>query len=340
MNAAEKIRLIDKALAQMRAQETACRLCPRECGVNRAAGEKGFCESGPQAVVSHALLHYGEEPALSGRPGSEDGIPDREPSPAGSGTIFFSGCNLKCVFCQNYQLSWLGQGREADDSRLAAMMLELQASGALNINLVSPTHFLLPILRALRLACLRGLAVPVVYNSNGYEKAETTALLDGIVDIFLPDLKYFAPEISAKYSNSPDYFAFAGPAIKEMYMQRPVLRLDDREIAHEGLIVRHLLLPGQTRDSGALLGWLAGELSPAVPLSLMSQYHPCFRAPEELRRPLSPEEYREVLQTAEELGFETLFTQPGGFGPAEHLVPDFDLAEPFCWKGKRRAGPA
>ena len=340
MNAAEKIRRIDSSLACLGGHETACRLCPRECGVNRAKGEKGFCESGPLAVVSHALLHYGEEPVLSGRLESGEGVRGRERRRAGSGTIFFAGCNLKCLFCQNYQLSWLGQGNEADDDRLAGMMLELEAAGALNINLVSPTHLLLPILRALRLAYRGGLAIPLVYNSNGYEKAETVALLDGIVDVYLPDLKYFAAEISAKYSGAPDYFTFAGPAIKEMYMQRPALRLNDQEIAREGLIVRHLVLPGRTRDSMALLSWLAEELSPAVPLSLMSQYHPCFRAPQELRRPLRPEEYREVFQRAEELGFETLFVQPGGFSPTEHLVPDFDLAEPFSWKGKRRVGPA
>jgi putative pyruvate formate lyase activating enzyme len=220
------------------------------------------------------------------------------------------------------------------------MMLELGAAGALNINLVSPTHLLLPILRALRLAYSRGLEIPLVYNSNGYEKTEAVEELDGIVDIYLPDLKYFNPDIAAGYSGAPDYFAFAGPAIKEMYMQKPVLRLNEVETAEEGLIVRHLVLPGGTRDSRALLGWLAGELSPAVALSLMSQYHPCFRAPEELQRPLLPEEYREVLQRAEELGFETMFAQPGSFGPGEHLIPDFDLAEPFSWKGRRRERPA
>jgi putative pyruvate formate lyase activating enzyme len=339
MNAAEKIALIEKALARLKTHETACRLCPRGCGVNRAAGEKGFCESGPLAIVSHALLHYGEEPVISGRAESEETVRGREQTP-GSGTIFFAGCNLKCLFCQNYQLSWHGRGKEAGDDMLSGMMLKLQTDGALNINLVSPTHLLLPILRALRLAYRNGLGIPLVYNSNGYEKSETVALLDGIIDIYLPDLKYFAPEVSARYSGAPDYFSFAGPALKEMYMQRPALRLDDREIAREGLIVRHLALPGQTRDSRALLGWLAGHLSPAVPLSLMSQYHPCFQAPEEMQRPLRPEEYREVFRRAKELGFDTMFVQPGTFSPDEHLVPDFDLAEPFSWKGKRRQGPA
>ena len=338
MDAAEKIRLIERSLDRLQDHEEACRLCPRDCGVDRAAGERGFCESGPRAAVSHALLHFGEEPVLSGCREPEEGGREEEPR-AGSGTIFFAGCNLKCLFCQNYQLSWLGQGKEAGDDTLAGMMLELQAAGALNINLVSPTHLLPPILRALRLAYRRGLRIPLVYNSNGYEKAETVALLDGIIDIYLPDFKYFAPEIAAKYSGAPDYFAYAGPAIKEMYMQRPALQLDRRGIAREGLIVRHLVLPGQTEDSRSLLGWLAEEINPAVPLSLMSQYHPCFQAPEEIRRPLRPDEYREVLQKAEELGFETMFVQPRGFSPAEHLVPDFDHAEPFSWRGKRREGP-
>lgn len=326
-----KILQIEEALAGLAGHEAACRLCPRECTANRARGEKGHCQSGTKASISHALLHYGEEPVLSGTPDcAKEDRAGNSPAP-GSGTIFFSGCNLKCCFCQNYQLSWLGQGKEVSDDELARMMLDLQAKKALNINLVSPTHLLLPILRALRIACREGLAIPLVYNSNGYEKAEVTALLDGIIDIYLPDLKYFSSEVSRKYSGAPDYFKHASRALREMHNQKPELVVDEQGIARQGLIIRHLILPGETKDSRAILEWLAGELSPTVCLSLMSQYHPCFQAPEEIRRPLRPEEYQDVLARAEELDFENMFIQPEVFNPKEHLVPDFNLAEPFKW---------
>ncbi len=338
IDAAEKVQRIERALSALVPHQESCRLCPRECGVSRAAGERGFCGSSQVAAVSHALLHYGEEPALSGLGDVRGDGEKKDHSRAGSGAIFFTGCNLKCLFCQNYQLSWLHQGEEVDDNRLAELMLGLEAAGAWNINLVSPTHQLLPILRALRLAYRKGLSIPLVYNSNAYEKAEVLSLLDGIVDIYLPDLKYFDPEVSAKYSGAADYFRFAGPAIQEMFMQRPSLRLSEAGIAQEGLIVRHLVLPGRTKDSQALLRWLADEVNPAVALSLMSQYHPCFRAPSELRRTLQPQEYREVLAEADRLGFETMFVQPALFAPEDHLIPDFTRKEPFVWSRKLGTG--
>jgi putative pyruvate formate lyase activating enzyme len=327
-----KVDRIETALAALSGHESCCQLCPRECGVDRSRGEMGFCQTGHQAVVSHALLHYGEEPVISGSKecaGDEAGLGKLR---SGSGTIFFAGCNLKCRFCQNYQLSWLHQGRVVGNEELARTILELEAGGALNINLVSPTHLLLPILRALREAYRRGLSIPLVYNSNGYEKADVVRRLDGIVDIYLPDLKYFSAEVAGRLSGAADYFRSSGPAIREMYCQRPALILDDADNAREGLIVRHLVLPGQTEDSMAVLEWLARSLSPAVPLSLMSQYHPSFQAPEEIRRTLRPEEYQKVLKQAQELGFDTMFIQPETFRPEEHLVPDFSLAEPFRWK--------
>lgn len=329
-----KIKKIDAALAKLAEHEVCCRLCPRECGVNRRKGEKGFCQTGVEATVSHALLHYGEEPVLSGYQDSAEGEIGEARRRSGSGTIFFTGCNLKCSFCQNYQLSWLGQGKAATDDDLARMMLELEAKGALNINLVSPSHQLLPILRSLRTAYSQGLNLPLVYNANGYEKADVLANLDGIIDIYLPDLKYFSVEVAAELSGAPDYFEHASLAIKEMFSQQPELILDEAEIAREGLIIRHLVLPGQIKDSLAILEWLAKELSTDVCLSLMSQYHPCFRAPEGLQRPLRPEEYQEVLAKAEELGFENMFIQPEAFNPEDHLVPDFNLDAPFNWNGK------
>jgi putative pyruvate formate lyase activating enzyme len=330
MKAWRKIDKIEFALGKLKSHEADCRLCPRACGIDRSAGEKGFCESGPAAVVSHALLHFGEEPVLSGGHGFGGG---REGG-SGSGTIFFAGCNLKCGFCQNYQLSWLGQGRAVGDEELARLMLDLQSQGALNINLVSPSHFILPILRALWIAYSEGLKIPLVSNSNGYEKASVLALLEGIVDVYLPDLKYFSPDVSLKYSGSADYFSQASEAIREMAFQQPVLVVNDQGTAERGLIVRHLVLPGQVKDSMAVLDWLSGEFGGGLAVSLMSQYQPCFRAPEELQRLLTREEYSEVLSKAQELGFERLFSQPEGFGPEDHLFPDFDRAQPFHWGGK------
>jgi putative pyruvate formate lyase activating enzyme len=331
VNTARKLDKIAAALAKLAGHAVDCRLCPRECGVDRSAGELGFCESGPAAVVSHALLHYGEEPVLSGGGGPNErrGAGAR----SGSGTVFFSGCSLKCCFCQNYQLSWLRRGRITGDEELAIMMLALQGQGALNINLVSPTHHLLPVLRALRLAVRRGLSIPVVANSSGYEKASVLAHLDGVVDIYLPDLKYASAGPATAYSGAPDYFEQAAESLREMFFQQPLLVLDAGGAAERGLIIRHLVLPGSVENSLSVLDWVHRELGTSVPLSLMSQYQPCFRAPEALGRPLERHEYDRVLSRAQELGFEHLFIQPGAFGE-DHLVPDFERAEPFDW-GRR-----
>jgi len=319
-----KLEAIDKALARLSPLESCCTLCPRNCRVDRSSGQVGLCQTGNLARVSVGLLHYGEEPALSGR-GTAAGS-------RGSGTIFFSGCNLKCLFCQNYQLSWLNEGDLKTDEQLAQLMLWLQAQGALNINLVSPTHVVLPILRALRIAYSQGLSIPLVWNSNGYESLEVIEQLRGIVDIYLPDLKYVSSELSKKYSGAPDYFEQARLALQEMYCQQPDLILDDQEIARSGLIIRHLVLPGHTADSIKVLEWIATNLSTSVGLSLMSQYHPCFKAPAELRREITAEEYRQVMNRALELGFEHLFLQPEPFEDDEHLVPDFRRKNPFRWK--------
>jgi len=334
MIAPRKIDRIDSALARLRTHESNCRLCPRDCGVDRAGNEKGFCESGNIAIVSHALLHFGEEPVLSGPGDCASGRGETGQIRSGSGTIFFAGCNLKCRFCQNYQLSWLGRGRPVGDEELAGLMLGLQEKGALNINLVSPSHLILPILRALRFAYSRGLKIPVVSNSNGYEKASVLAYLEGIIDIYLPDLKYFSSGLSLRFSGAADYFEQAAEAVREMAFQQPVLVLNDQGIAQRGLIVRHLVLPGQIKDSMAVLSWLAAKFGSHVAISLMSQYHPCYRAPEELQRALSPDEYRVVLSAAQGLGFEQMFVQPEAFSPEDHLFPDFDRAEPFCWDDK------
>jgi putative pyruvate formate lyase activating enzyme len=322
MDALKKIERIDRALASLGPHEESCRLCPRGCGVNRRRGETGVCQSTDRAGVARALLHFGEEPVLSGP--AESG--------RGSGTIFFTGCNLKCVFCQNYQISWLVRGRPLDDEELAGTMMDLQDRGAHNINLVSPSHLLLPILRALRIAAAKGLHLPLVYNSNGYEKVEVVEQLAGVIDVYLPDCKYRMPELSRRLSGAADYFDQAAPTIGEMFVQQPDLVLDPDGLALRGTIVRHLVLPGQVENSVAVLEWLAATFPLSLPLSLMSQYRPCFRSPADLDRPVDPAEYRTVLDRAQALGFENLFVQPALFGPDEHLNPDFDLEEPFAWK--------
>jgi putative pyruvate formate lyase activating enzyme len=313
-----KIERVGKALERLSPLETDCRLCPRDCRVDRTTGADGVCRTGHLASVSHALLHFGEEPVLSGR--------------SGSGTIFFTGCNLKCLFCQNYQLSWLHEGKQVTDEALADRMLGLQAQGAHNINLVSPSHVILPILRALRIGLGRGLDLPLVWNSNGYDSLEVVQALEGIVDVYLPDLKYYAPALSKKYSAAPDYFAKASEAVREMSLQQPALDLDPRGTARRGLIVRHLVLPGAVEDTLILLRWISETLSPYIGLSLMSQYHPSFRAPEEIQRGVSEEEYRRAADAAMALGLDRLFLQPEPFRPEDHLVPDFRKEKPFSWK--------
>jgi len=312
------VELVAKALDHLSPLENACALCPRDCRVDRTKAADGVCRTGHLASISHALLHFGEEPVISGT--------------AGSGTIFFTGCNLKCLFCQNYQLSWLLEGEPATDGELAAMMLGLQAKGAHNINFVSPTHVVLPIIRALRIALVEGLVIPLVWNSNGYDSLEVIRALEGIVDIYLPDLKYHSPEISKRYSAAGDYFVHASAAVREMSLQQPALDLSPGGTGRKGLVVRHLILPGAVEDTLVILNWIHENLSPFIGLSLMSQYHPCFRAPEEIQRGVSEVEYRRAAEEALALGLDQLFLQPEPFRPDEHLVPDFRKAKPFRWK--------
>jgi putative pyruvate formate lyase activating enzyme len=313
-----KLELVEKALARLSPLETSCTFCPRDCRVDRTKGAEGVCRTGRLASVSHALLHFGEEPVVSGK--------------SGSGTIFFTGCNLKCLFCQNYQLSWLLEGAPVSDGELAALMLGLQAQGAHNINFVSPTHVVLPILRALRIALPEGLAIPLIWNSNGYDGLEVVRALEGIVDIYLPDLKYHSPVLSKKYSAAEDYFVRASEAVKEMSIQQPVLDLGPGGTARRGLVIRHLILPSSVEDTLVILKWIRENISPFIGLSLMSQYHPCFRAPDEIQRGVSEGEYRRAADEALALGFDRLFLQPEPFRPDEHLVPDFRKAQPFRWK--------
>ena len=327
----QKLDKIEDALYYLTKHETECNLCPRECGIDRKSGKKGFCEAVNQASLSHAVLHFGEEPILSGLHDCAKEIGQRSVPRSGSGTLFFSGCNLKCRFCQNYQISWLNHGQELTSGDLATQMIALQDKGALNINLVSPSHILIPILKALQKAYARGLHIPLVYNSNGYEKAEVIQYLEGIVDIYLPDCKYFSPQLSQTLSQSSDYFFFASASIREMYRQIPVSAYDNQGIVQKGLIIRHLILPGQIDDSQKILEWIAQNCTEGIILSLMSQYKPCHKAPPSLQRSLDVEEYNRVVRQALDLGVETLFIQPEPFTLEEYRIPDFDRKNPFDW---------
>ncbi|MFH7326044.1 radical SAM protein, partial [Desulfurivibrio sp. C05AmB] len=272
----------------------ACDMCPRRCGVNRLAGELGVCRTGAQAVVASYGPHFGEEEPLVGR--------------MGSGTIFFSNCNLGCVFCQNYEISHLGAGEAVTAAELAAMMLALQDQGCANINLVTPSHVVAQILAALEIAAEGGLKLPLVYNSSGYDAVETLALLDGVVDIYMPDFKFWDSASARRLAKAPDYPQQARAALLEMHRQVGDLQLDRRGLARRGLLVRHLVMPGGTAESEAILQFIADELSPATYVNIMEQYHPCGQAGKypPLDRPLAPGEYERVLDAARRAGLRRL----------------------------------
>ncbi|MCW3491492.1 radical SAM protein [Dethiobacter alkaliphilus] len=251
-----------------------CLLCPQACGVDRTAGKTGFCRAGKLARVSSYGPHFGEEAPLVGR--------------GGSGTIFFAYCNLRCVFCQNYDISHMGYGDNLEPQELAEVMLALQKRGCENINFVTPTHYVPQILSALSLAAKKGLTVPLVYNCGAYECPETLELLDGVIDIYLPDTKYSDPGLAKKYSGVENYPASMFSSLKEMHRQVGTLQVDKRGVAVRGLMVRHLIMPGGLAGTEDVLRFIAAELSPDTYINLMGQYHPAFEAdkyPELSRRP-------------------------------------------------------
>ncbi|MDD4923587.1 MAG: radical SAM protein [Dehalococcoidales bacterium] len=300
-----------------------CDICPRDCGVNRLSGETGYCHSGVLPIVSSYCDHHGEEPVLSGS--------------RGSGTIFFANCNLRCLYCQNHQISqnWIKQkANEITCHKLAENMLYLQKElGCHNINLVSPSHFVPQIVEALLEAVPLGFNIPLVYNTNGYDSLETLRELDGIIDIYLPDFKYFDNKNALELSGAANYVETAQAAIKEMYRQVGNLIIDDSGIAQRGLIVRHLILPNRLSDSREVLKWLAGELSPEVTISVMSQYHPVHRTLElpSLSRSISQQEFDEVFNLVVELGMENGWVQQ--LEAAEYYVPDFERkGHPFAFE--------
>jgi putative pyruvate formate lyase activating enzyme len=273
-----------------------CRLCPRQCAADRVGNRSGFCQALKDAKIASHNLHDGEEPPISGS--------------RGSGTVFFSGCTLKCLFCQNYPLSQLFHGEFYSISQLAAVFLSLQKRGAHNINLVSPTPYLSHIVSALEIACAKGFHIPLVYNSSGYERAEVIAQLEGIIDIYLPDFKYGPSEdcrqLGLRLSAVGDYFENAFAAISEMCRQTGPLRLDGQGVAGRGTIIRHLIIPGQTANSIEVLQAIAASPFQGAHLSLMSQYFPAHRAPDcpPFDRRLRPEEYQLVRDEALKLGLE------------------------------------
>ena len=285
-----------------------CNICPRKCNVERST-EKGICGMPDTFVVARASKHFWEEPPVSGK--------------NGSGTVFFSGCNLGCVYCQNYEISHGGKGKEISDSRLTEIFDELVASGVHNINLVNPTHYALRLKKVLE--DYRS-SVPVVYNSSGYERVSTLKGLDGLIDIYLPDLKYIKEERAEKYSNAPDYFDCASRALIEMKKQCPENIYDGEGIMQKGLIVRHLILPKNTNQSIDILSWIKNNLGEDTTVSLMSQYTPYGKVEEfkELQRKITAREYEKVLSAAENMGFKNLFMQDFDSSD-EKFIPDFDF---------------
>ena len=271
-----------------------CVICPRQCQVDRLAEEKGICRTGSQAMVSSYARHFGEESPLVGT--------------GGSGTIFITNCNLLCVFCQNYDISHLGQGLEASDGQFASMMVSLQRQGCHNINFVTPSHVVPQILAALPKAIGKGLQVPLVYNSSGYDSVETLKLLDGVFDIYMPDFKFWEGGSAKRYARAPDYPEKARAALKEMYRQVGDLQLDDDGIAVKGLLVRHLVMPGAREETREIMGFLANEISKQTYVNVMDQYRPCGRAgdfPPIDRRP-THEEYQDAMDGAREAGLTRL----------------------------------
>jgi putative pyruvate formate lyase activating enzyme len=256
-----------------------CDLCPQNCRVNRLKNELGLCKTGRWPLVSSYNLHFGEEPPISGH--------------RGSGTIFFANCNLACVFCQNYTLSQRGEGTEVTIEQLAEMMLSLQGTGAHNINFVSPSHVIAQIVEALVIAIRKGLEIPLVYNSGGYDSLATLQLLEDIIDIYMPDAKYGTVQSAIKYSHAKDYVAVNQAALTEMERQVGVLKLDDEHVAYRGLLVRHLVLPNGLADSEKVFKFIAEKVSKNTYISLMSQYFPANQANRfpELSRRILPEEY-------------------------------------------------
>lgn len=289
-----------------------CTLCPRKCGVNRLSENLGFCRQSDKIKLARAALHYYEEPCISGK--------------NGSGAVFFSGCNLGCVFCQNQSISHENVGKEVSVKRLAEIFLQLQNQNAHNINLVTPTHFVIQITKALDLARQKGLSVPVVYNTSSYENSESINLLKGYVDVYLPDFKYWDNELAKKYSKAADYREVAIASIDKMINQKSHQFFDESGIIKEGVIVRHMILPGHTKDSMKIIEYLHKTYGDSISLSLMSQYTPLTHVKDypELNRKITKREYDKVVNYALSIGVTNAFIQEGDTAK-ESFIPEFDF---------------
>ena len=288
-----------------------CSLCPRNCKADRLAGRTGYCGMDGKLRVARAALHMWEEPCISGT--------------KGSGAVFFSGCGLRCCFCQNHDIAIGSRGLAVSVERLGEIFLELKEKGAANINLVTGAHYVPQIIKALNLARMQGMDLPVVYNSSGYEKLETLKLLEGYVDIYLPDFKYMEPDLAQKFSHAPDYVERAKAAIKEMVRQSGSCQFGEDGYIRRGTIVRHLILPGHTKNSRKVLRYLHETYGEEIYISIMNQYTPVreFGEFKELNRKVTKREYEKVLDTAVEMGIQNGFIQEGETA-SESFIPEFD----------------
>ena len=290
-----------------------CSICPRNCRIDRTNGQIGYCQSGHEIKAALASVHMWEEPPISGS--------------CGSGTIFFSGCNLRCVFCQNYTISSENSGKTISTERLSQIMLEQQARGVHNINLVTATHFIPSIVKAVQKAKNNGLKIPIVYNTGGYEKVESIKMLEGTVDIYLPDIKYFSSELSLKYSGASDYFSYASEAVLEMYRQTGNNIYDDNGIMKSGVIIRHMIMPSHKEDSYKVLDWIRDNIGTEACVSLLSQYTPAYNAEKykEINRKLMSLEYTRVIEHFFDIGLKNGFMQEKSSAESKY-TPIFDLS--------------
>ena len=288
-----------------------CTLCPKMCGVNRKNGEIGFCGADANIKIARCNLHFWEEPCIS--------------SKNGSGTVFFSHCNMRCVYCQNYKISHLGVGRTVSATELADCFLTLQKKGANNINLVTPTHYVPQIIEALKISKENGLTLPILYNSSGYERVETIKMLDGIINIYLPDMKYFDNRYAVKYSSAPNYFEICSRAVSEMFSQVGKCVFDENGIIKKGVIVRHMMLPHLLFDSKKIIDYLHKTYGDDIYISIMNQYTPIksqlFNYPE-IDKKISEKYYNSLINYALDLGVKNAYIQEGGTSK-ESFIPEF-----------------
>ena len=289
-----------------------CEACPRYCRVNRETGQIGYCKCDNKIKVALVSTHYFEEPCISQR--------------NGSGTIFFSNCNLNCIYCQNYEISQDGKGLEITTERLAEIFIEQQERGVNNINLVTPTMYVYQIIDAIKIAKKQGLIIPVVYNTNGYENVETIKMLDGLIDIYLPDLKYFSDNIAIKYSNAPNYFERATASIKEMYKQVGNTEFNEDGTLKKGVIIRHLILPNHIQNTKNILKWIKENMPEEVLVSVMAQYFPTHKAKNDIliNRKINNKEYKEIENYLYTLNIKNGYMQDLGKHEEEY-VPKFDM---------------